>query len=149
MDKASRSRKRENEIMTEEIETKWQKCKRLAEFGTKEDKEAFENMRMDSANRRKRSYQKSIKENDVYDGRLYNLERKAIPEVKEREKILAAKWYQENKDYKKIYEQQHANKFYYNLSIHKKWVSEGSKLESMLLRIDPKSLPKQRRNYEE
>jgi len=134
--------------MTEENKTEWEKIKELAETD-EQAKKQYEEMKKDSAARRNKSYHDSIKRNGVYAGRAYNLSRKEIPEIKERNKLLSAAWYQENKAYRKMYDLvKGKNGFYFNLRIYKKWVSEGSDPDSFLLCLNPSGLEVQRREYD-
>lgn len=130
--------------------TKWQKVKKLAESGDIEAIKEFKEMKLDSSQCRNRSYHNSIRVNNgkSYDGRTYNLQRKEIPDVKAREKLLAKKWYQNNKAYKNKYDQLRRKGLYFNKNLWEKWCAEGCLPDSIYLKIDRRDMKIQRRVYD-
>ena len=110
----------------------------------------FEEIKKEGRIARNRSYHNSIRVNNgkSYDGRKWNLDYKAVPENKARGKELAKQWYQDNKAYKKKYDELRRKGIYFNKSLWEKWVAEGCLPDSIYIKIDKRDMKEQRRNYE-
>lgn len=135
--------------MNDEL-TDWMKLKLLAESGDEDAIAKYEEAKLMSRSRRKKSYHNSLRRfnNKWYDGRGTNQLRKTTH--REVDKPLEKIWRDNNRSYLKMYRRQWRKGYYYNKKVHQAWLEGDEKYKpqdpnSPLLKLDKRDFPIQRR----